>query len=292
MPLGTSCSAKRLTADDDRVARVVPALVADHDLHLLGDEVGELALALVAPLRADHDGCGHRAMVLNAAWDADGQLPCHFWPRSAGQNGLHMSTPAVSVIVPMRNAAEHVLEQVTALANQTAPGIDFEVIWVDNGSSDGTLQLVTESIRNDNRMRVVSAPEVQSSYFARNRGVALAEADVLLFCDADDVVDVHWVQSMASALAELDVVGGALMLDSDDASGRPRTGSSASFRPRPPPTSESARAAFEALGASTARFRPVRTSRCAGERSFEASGSASRPTPSCSIGGDRPSGHE
>ncbi len=62
-----------LTADDDRVARVVPALVADDDLHLLGNEVGELALALVAPLRTDHDGCGHRAMVLNLEPRADGQ---------------------------------------------------------------------------------------------------------------------------------------------------------------------------------------------------------------------------
>ena len=45
----------------------------------------------------------------------------------------------MSVIVPMRNAAEHVLEQVTALSNQAPREIDFEVIWVDNGSSDGTL---------------------------------------------------------------------------------------------------------------------------------------------------------
>ena len=50
---------ERLAADDDRVAGVVPALVADDDLHLLGDEVGELALALVTPLGADHDRCGH-----------------------------------------------------------------------------------------------------------------------------------------------------------------------------------------------------------------------------------------
>jgi len=126
-----------------------------------------------------------------------------------------MSKPAVSVIVPMRNAAQHVLEQVTALTNQTAAGLDFEVIWVDNGSSDGTMQLVSESIRADGRMRVISAPEVVSSYFARNRGVALADGDLLLFCDADDVADEHWVLSMAQALADLDVVGGALMRDRD-----------------------------------------------------------------------------
>ena len=112
----------------------------------------------------------------------------------------------------MHNAAEHVLEQVNALANQSTSEVEFEVIWVDNGSSDGTLQLVAEAIRGDDRMRVISAPEVQSSYFARNRGVALAKADLVLFCDADDVVDAHWVQSMASALRDLDIAGGALRL--------------------------------------------------------------------------------
>lgn len=123
----------------------------------------------------------------------------------------------MSVIVPMRNAAAHVLEQVAALSNQAPPDLDFEVIWVDNGSDDGTPQLVESAIRGDPRMRLISAPEVQTSYFARNRGVADARADLLLFCDADDVVDEHWVESMASALTDADVVGGALKFAIDEA---------------------------------------------------------------------------
>jgi GT2 family glycosyltransferase len=117
----------------------------------------------------------------------------------------------------MRNAAEHVLEQVAALANQSPADVDFEVIWVDNGSSDGTLQLVASAIRSDHRMHVVSAPELQSSYFARNRGVARARAELLLFCDADDVVDERWVHSMTLALGDFDVVGGAVKLAVDGA---------------------------------------------------------------------------
>ena len=58
-PLGTSWRAKRLAVDHDGVARVVTALVADDHVHLLGQEVGELALALVAPLGADDHGSGH-----------------------------------------------------------------------------------------------------------------------------------------------------------------------------------------------------------------------------------------
>ena len=127
-----------------------------------------------------------------------------------------MSNPAVSVIVPMRNAADHVLEQVTALSNQAAAGIDFEVIWVDNGSDDGTLELVTAATRGDERMHVLSASAVRSSYFARNEGVAIARGEVLLFCDADDVADEEWVGAMTAALADLDVVAGALKATTDE----------------------------------------------------------------------------
>jgi len=149
----------------------------------------------------------------------------------------------------MRNAAEHVLEQVRALANQAPATIDFEVIWVDNGSSDGTLRLVADSIRDDTRMRVVSAPEVRSSFFARNRGVAHAQADVFLFCDADDVVDQHWVRSMASALADLDVVGGALVSNADGSVAVEVTAPAHHFLPAGATANMGVRrGAFEALG--------------------------------------------
>ena len=48
-----------LAVDHDGVPGVVAALVADDHLHLLGQEVGELALALITPLGPDDHGCGH-----------------------------------------------------------------------------------------------------------------------------------------------------------------------------------------------------------------------------------------
>ena len=48
-----------LAVHDHRMTGVVAALVADDEVHLFGDEVGEFALTLVAPLRADHDRCRH-----------------------------------------------------------------------------------------------------------------------------------------------------------------------------------------------------------------------------------------
>ena len=48
-----------LAVHDHRMTGVVTALVADDEVHLFCDEVGELALTLVTPLRADHDRCRH-----------------------------------------------------------------------------------------------------------------------------------------------------------------------------------------------------------------------------------------
>ena len=48
-----------LAVHDDRVAGVVAALVAHDEVHVLGEEVGELALSLVTPLGSDHHGRGH-----------------------------------------------------------------------------------------------------------------------------------------------------------------------------------------------------------------------------------------
>ena len=105
-------------------------------------------------------------------------------------------------------------------------------------------------------MRVISAPEVRSSYFARNQGVAAAKGDLVLFCDADDVVDKHWIQSMVTALADLDVVGGSLKFGIDEAATVDNgTGATASCRPRPLRTWELARVRSRRLVASTRSMR-------------------------------------
>ena len=100
-----------LVAADDRVAGVVAALVADDHRDLLGQEVGRLALALVAPLEPDDHGGGHQdALPIAAgrrprrsagrarrptkkapdleAWDLDRRLPRRSADRSADRRRL------------------------------------------------------------------------------------------------------------------------------------------------------------------------------------------------------------
>src|SRR6202041_3622137 len=59
--------------DDDRVAGVVPALVPDHVVHAVTEQVGRLALALVAPLGTDQNDGGHRASPPAQTYEAPAQ---------------------------------------------------------------------------------------------------------------------------------------------------------------------------------------------------------------------------
>src|SRR5215217_5354812 len=67
------------------VASVVAALVADHDLHLLGEQIGQLALALVAPLGADDHGTGHARLLrkfLRRSVQCTAPAQTHFGPKA------------------------------------------------------------------------------------------------------------------------------------------------------------------------------------------------------------------
>jgi glycosyltransferase involved in cell wall biosynthesis len=128
----------------------------------------------------------------------------------ASNSGAEMSRdlPVASVIIPARNAAASIPDQLLALASQLdAP--PFEVIVVDNGSTDDTVEIATvEASRLGLSCTVVSAAEKVGPGFARNCGVALAAADRVVFCDADDRVGRTWVRGLVDALEGADLVGG------------------------------------------------------------------------------------
>jgi glycosyltransferase involved in cell wall biosynthesis len=115
---------------------------------------------------------------------------------------------SVSVVIPCYQAATTIAEQITALAAQTWTG-PLEVVLADNGSDDdGPLQASAIAAEFGLRLGVVDASEQRGVSHARNVGVAASVGDVVLICDADDVVTRTWVERMVVALQDADVVGG------------------------------------------------------------------------------------
>lgn len=93
--------------------------------------------------------------------------------------------PGVSVIIPAYNAADFIGEALESVRSQTFT--DFEVIVVDDGSTDSTRALCDAVARDDSRFRVVSQENAGLSV-SRNRGLESALGRYVTFLDADDAL--------------------------------------------------------------------------------------------------------
>ena len=110
-----------------------------------------------------------------------------------------ISDPVISIIVPTRNRKTLLLRQVDAVRSQ-APAVSFEIIVVDNGSSDGTTNAISELSEVDPRVRLVVAEEQADAAYARNVGASVARASRLAFVDDDDIVGDGWLAAIYAAL--------------------------------------------------------------------------------------------
>lgn len=109
-----------------------------------------------------------------------------------------MSEPLLSVVIPARNAAATLEQQLRALSTQAHEG-QVEVIVADNGSTDATRSLA-ESFRDRLDLRVVDASDRPGAAHARNVGAAAARGRFLAFVDADDVVAPDWLRAVVAGL--------------------------------------------------------------------------------------------
>jgi glycosyltransferase involved in cell wall biosynthesis len=118
----------------------------------------------------------------------------------------------LSVIIPARNEEHRLGQQLDALLAQEWSG-EWEIIVVDNGSTDGTADLVKRYAQDDSRVRLVGAHDHADKSYAMNLAVEQARADAIAFCDADDEVGAGWLASIAAGLTDNDVVTGPNELD-------------------------------------------------------------------------------
>jgi glycosyltransferase involved in cell wall biosynthesis len=97
---------------------------------------------------------------------------------------MNRSRALVSVIVPSYNASRYIRETLESVLGQTYSS--FEVIVVDDGSTDDTRAIVADYLRRDSRIRLVTQPNAGVGA-ARNRGIAEASGEFIAPLDADDI---------------------------------------------------------------------------------------------------------
>jgi glycosyltransferase involved in cell wall biosynthesis len=111
------------------------------------------------------------------------------------------------VVIPAFNARKTLGEQLAALARQRVT-FAWEILVCDNGSRDGTPDVVRSWEQSLPNLVLVDASARRGPSAARNIGADHARGKALLFCDADDVVDDDWLAAMHAALQRADFVAG------------------------------------------------------------------------------------
>ena len=91
----------------------------------------------------------------------------------------------VSIITPSYNSAKFIAETIQSVQNQTYQ--NWEMIIVDDGSSDETESVVLSILQNDNRIQFHKLSQNSGPAVARNIGIEKASGDYMTFIDADDI---------------------------------------------------------------------------------------------------------
>jgi glycosyltransferase involved in cell wall biosynthesis len=106
-----------------------------------------------------------------------------------------MSPPQISVLIPVWNGVDQIGLCLDALAVQSLPRDQFEVVVVDNGSTDRTAEVVGRYPF----VRLLTEPG-PGSYRARNAGLPHLKGDYVAFTDADCIPDRDWLRNGLAAL--------------------------------------------------------------------------------------------
>ena len=112
------------------------------------------------------------------------------------------STPLFSIIIPVYNSAKTIRECLESIVIQSFP--DFEVIVVNDGSTDETEKIVKSFSENDTRIKLYSFPNSGVSE-TRRRGISLATGEYILQVDSDDTINSELLDRLAEVICKFEL---------------------------------------------------------------------------------------
>lgn len=106
-----------------------------------------------------------------------------------------------SIIIPVYNVEQYIVRCIDSIIRQEYS--DFEVILVDDGSSDKSFAICEQYAKNDDRFHII-LKQNGGPGSARNEGLKHATGDYICFMDADDEVTPHWLSNYFQVLSVVD----------------------------------------------------------------------------------------
>jgi glycosyltransferase involved in cell wall biosynthesis len=112
----------------------------------------------------------------------------------------------ISAIVPVYNDPVGIKVTLDSFLSQDYPSDKYEILVVDNNSSDNTVKVVSDYIgRYPGKISLLIEETVQSSYAARNKGILAAKGEFIAFLDSDMWADKNWFKVIAKSFEDIGV---------------------------------------------------------------------------------------
>lgn len=109
---------------------------------------------------------------------------------------MSLSSVKVSVICPSLNERDFIYECLSSAVNQTLH--DIEILCVDAGSTDGTLEIIKEFVRNDSRVHLINS-EIRSYGYQVNLGIKIARGKYVAILETDDLIQPNMYEMLYQA---------------------------------------------------------------------------------------------
>lgn len=114
----------------------------------------------------------------------------------------------VSIIIPVFNKIKYLKKTLNSIKNQSYENL--QVILIDDGSSDGSIEVINEYILEDDRF-IFKKQDHAGVAVARNKGLSLADGDYAVFIDADDEIKTDYIATLVNNCRNCDLVVSGLI---------------------------------------------------------------------------------
>ena len=113
------------------------------------------------------------------------------------QQGEFWMDSLISIIIPVYNRENVIEECISSIISQSYQ--NFEIILIDDGSSDNTLEICEKLAKNENRIKILAEQHGGVSA-ARNKGIDISKGEYVFFLDSDDIIHPHLLETLITAM--------------------------------------------------------------------------------------------
>jgi len=118
---------------------------------------------------------------------------------------LSKELPLVSLIIPNYNGSKYLKKFIKSVFNTKYPNL--EIIFVDDGSTDDSVDIIKNMFRNDSRLKIIKHERNLGLAYARNTGIKAAKGEIIVFLDNDIEVDSNWLIELVDVLQSDEKIG-------------------------------------------------------------------------------------